>query len=94
MGYQRILPRVGGGGSFQDKANQFSGNAINARSRMGQGSRTETTPPGKTVGGGIMAGAGMGLSGAMYGAMEGTKISPGWGSLIGAGVGLAAYFLS
>ena len=96
MGYQRILPRVGGGGAggFYNMAKDYSGGAINARSRMGQGSRTETTPPGKTVGGGIMAGAGMGLSGAMYGAMEGTKISPGWGSLIGAGVGLAAYFLS
>jgi len=95
MGYNRILPRVGAsGGSFQDRANQFSSNAIGARSAMQRGSRTETEGPGKTVGGGMMAGAGMGMSGAMYGAMKGTAISPGAGTLIGAGLGLAAYFLS
>ena len=77
MGYNRILPRVGGGqtGGFYNMAKDYSGGAINARSAMQRGSRTETEGPGKTVGGGMMAGAGMGLSGAMYGAMKGLLLS-------------------
>lgn len=96
MGYNRILPRVGSsGGSFQDKANQFSSNAINARSRMQPGSRTETEAPGKTVGGGIGSTAGMAGAGAVIGAgaLKGSVGGP-WGTAIGAGVGLLSYFLS
>jgi hypothetical protein len=53
-----------------DKARDFSGGAINARSRMGQGSTTTTEPADKTVGGGMMAamggaGGGAGLSMAL-----------------------------
>ena len=94
MGYG-ILPRVGGGnaGGFYNMAKDYSGGAINARSRMQPGSRTETTPPGKTAGGALMAGAGTAASGALIGAQIGSVGGP-WGAAIGAGIGLTAYFLS
>jgi len=95
MGYNRILPRVGAsGGSFQDRANQFSSNAIGARSAMQRGSRTETEGPGKTVGGGIGAATGMGMSGYMMAGMAKGGLTGPQGAMIGAGLGLAAYFLS
>ena len=109
MGYG-ILPRVGGGGGFYDMANRYSGNAINARSRMQPGSTTTTEPADKTVGRGMMAGAGMGLGGYMVGSSIGAAgagagataaeiaaagASGGlWGLGIGAAIGLTSYFLS
>ena len=94
MGYG-ILPKVGGGGAggFYNMAKEYSGGAINARSRMQPGSRTTIEPPDKTVGGGLMAGAGTAASGAIIGAQIGAVGGP-MGAAIGAGVGLAAYFLS
>lgn len=110
MEYQRILPRVGDGiGGFQDKARGFSINAINARSGMQPGSKTETEGPGKTAGGAMMSGMGGAAGGAMIGSMAGgaataggaaatgaaTGSYAGWyGAAIGAAVGLAAYYLS
>ena len=78
MGYNRILPRVGGGGAggFYNMAKDYSGGAINARSRMQPGSstsglgHTDLEAPKKTAGGGIMAalggaGGGAGVSMAL-----------------------------
>ena len=44
MGYG-ILPRVGTMGSFQERSREYSSGAIQARSAMRPGSRTETTGP-------------------------------------------------
>ncbi|PLX71824.1 MAG: hypothetical protein C0602_00185 [Denitrovibrio sp.] len=60
---------------------------------MMRAEKTTTTPPGKTIGGGIMSAAGMGMSGAMIGAQIGSVGGP-MGAAIGAGVGTLAYFLS
>jgi hypothetical protein len=89
-----IVPRVGNTGLL-DKAREFSAGAIGARSAMHPGSTTKTTPPGKTAGGAIGSTAGMAGAGAMIGAgaLKGSVGGP-WGAVIGAGVGLAAYFLS
>lgn len=109
MAYQRVLPTVGAGG-FQAKAKEFSSNAINARSGMRPGSTTTTEAPGKTIGGGMMSAAGMGVGGYMAGSSIGAAGAGAgatvaetaaagaagglWGIGIGAGLGLAAYFLS
>jgi len=106
MGYNRILPRVGGeGGDFEDKAYRFSANAINARSAMQPGSKTKIKAPGKTVGGAMSAAMGGGFAGAGLASLTGAtagkaattgalglglKAATGWGALA---MGLA-YFLS
>ncbi len=79
--------------SFMDKTQQFSQGAIQSRSAM---RRPEAAAPPKTAGGAISSAAGMGMAGYMIGGTEaGTAIGgPGWGSVIGAGIGLAAYYLS
>ena len=52
-------------------------------------------PPGKTIGGGIMAGAGGAMAGASIGSLAGIgAMTGGTGLAIAAGVGLLAYFLS
>jgi len=76
-----ILPRVGSAGGFQDKAKGYSDSAIHARSAMQPGSRTETTGPGKTVGGGMKSATGMGLGGYIVGSSIGAA---------GAGAGATA----
>ncbi len=49
--------------------------------------------PKKTIGAGIMTGAGGALAGAELGALWGSAGGP-WGAAIGAGVGALSYFLS
>jgi hypothetical protein len=81
----------GSGGSAADRAIGLMGQAQN----LGKpGHKTTTEPPPKTIGGGMMAGATTAAAGAAYGAMEGTAVSPGWGTVIGAGIGLLGYMLS
>ena len=76
--------------SFMDRTERFSQGAIQARSAMSTGQ----APPPKTVGGGISAGAGMGMAGYMMaGAAKGGLTGP-QGAMIGAAVGLGAYLLS
>jgi len=73
-----------------DRAERFSQGAINARSAM----RTSPEPPGKTAGGAISAGAGMGMAGYMMaGTVKGGMTGP-QGAMIGAAIGLGAYLLS
>lgn len=66
------------GGGFWDMANKHHQNAIGAYGAQTKGQSTKFDPPGKTVGGGLMAGAGMGVAGYQL------------GSAIGAGAGTAA----
>jgi hypothetical protein len=67
--------------------------AVNARSQMQPNHKTETEPPEKTVGGGIMAGAGGAAAGAQMGAAMGSGGGP-YGAIIGAAIGILAYALS
>ena len=96
MGYQRILPRVGGGGAggFYNMAKDYSGGAINARSRMGQGSTTTTEPADKTVGGGMMAAMG-GAGGGAGIAMALSLSNPYTAAAVAGGAALStlAYYL-
>jgi hypothetical protein len=80
-----------------DKVSQLYGQASNSYGAMTRkdGQTTTTTPPDKTVGGLIGSTAGMGLAGAMAaGSIGGTTITPGVGTLIGAGLGALSYFFS
>lgn len=82
-----------------EKARGMMGLASNSYSRMGQNTKSETTGPGKTAGGAMMAGMGGAAGGATVGsAIAGGAASGsagGWyGAAIGAVVGLAAYYLS
>ena len=71
---------------------------------MSKGSTTTTEGPGKTVGGGIMAGVGGAAAGSMMmgggafmgaagTAAAGALTATGWGALIVGGIALASYFL-
>jgi len=76
--------------SSLDMSNRFSANAINTPHIAGG-----AEDPGKSVGGAAMAGVGSAAAGAMIGAQFGTTTGgPGWGTAIGAVVGVAAYYLS
>jgi hypothetical protein len=90
-----ILPRVGSGsgGGFHDRSQGHMQMAIGARSAMRPNSRTETEPPPKTVGGGMMSGIGGAAAGAAIGAQYGSSGGP-YGAAIGAVVGILAYALS
>lgn len=71
------------------KAMQGLGQAANTYAAM---DKKGPEAPKKTIGGGLMSAAGMGLAGA-----EAAKLisaSGPWGFAIGAGVGALAYFLS
>jgi len=83
--------------SFMDTSRQYSQGALQARSAMRPNMTYEA--PGKTIGGGISAGAGMAMAGGMLGSMlvpaaEGAAGGGPMGAMIGAGVGLMSYFLS
>lgn len=88
-------------GGFMDRANQAMGMASQSYS-MQQRQLQQPGAPDKTAGGGIMAGAGMGVSGAVIGGMMAGGATGGMtgpqGALIGGAagaiVGLAGYFLS
>jgi len=90
------LPR---GGGFWEKGQQHSRSAMGAYGSQVPERKTELTPPAKTAGGGLMAGAGGAAAGYSLGssiaggAAGGSSGGP-WGAAIGAGVGLLAYFLS
>ena len=93
-----ISPRLGNSVSFLDRAMNTSDNAINARSRMQPGSKTETEAAGATVAGGVSAAAGGAAAGgaigsAIAGGEAGSTAGP-WGAAIGAVVGLVAYLAS
>jgi hypothetical protein len=84
---RQLTPPQGG---FMDKASQMLG--MSAQSYSMQQKKTPG-PPGKTIGGGLMMGAGGAMGGAMAGAAMGSGGGP-WGAAIGGVVGLASYFLS
>lgn len=97
-----LVPRMGQGGSFLSKSREYSSNAINAMSGMQPGSKTETTPPGKTAGGALSAGMGGAIAGASLASVTGATAATagalglGLGALTGIGAGVMglAYFLS
>ena len=65
---------------------------------MSKGSTTTTEGPGKTAGGGIMAGVGGTAAGSMLMgggslAAAGALTATGWGAVIVGGIALASYFL-
>ena len=62
-----LVPPVGR--SFMDPATRYSQGALQARSAMRPNMTID--PPGKTAGGAISAGAGMGMAGYMMGSMGG-----------------------
>ncbi|BDQ36296.1 hypothetical protein SYK_06560 [Pseudodesulfovibrio nedwellii] len=68
------------------KALQGMGQGASTLSKMGQEKTVTTTPPGKTAGGALMSGAGMGMAGFALGGPIGGGI--------GAGVGALGYLLS
>jgi hypothetical protein len=70
------------GGGFLEKAQQFKQSAIGAYSSQIPSRKTQINPPGKTLGGGLSAGAGYGVAGYTI------------GSSIGAGAGTVAAGLS
>ncbi len=74
------------------QARATMGQAASSYGAMGQNRTTTTEEPGKTAGGGMMAGLGGAAAGAMAGAEIGAIGGP-WGAAIGAGVGMAAYYL-
>lgn len=88
-------------GGFMDRANQAMGMATQSYSMQQRKLQQPGAPP-KTAGGAIMSSAGMGVAGGMIGGMMagGTagSVVPGYGTVIGAGVGaivgLAGYYLS
>jgi hypothetical protein len=80
------------GGGFHDRSQQHMNSAINARGAIRPNTKTETEPPPKTVGGGIMSGVGGAAAGASIGATYGSSGGP-YGAAIGAVVGLLAYAL-
>ena len=83
------------GGGFMGMAQGYS--QMGANSYMGQKPRQEQTitAPDKTIGGGLMAGAGMGLAGAQLGPMISASAAAGpWGAAIGAGIGILSYLFS
>ena len=57
------------------------------------GSKSVTTGPGPSIGGGIQSGMGGAAAGAMVGAEIGSVGGP-WGAAIGFGLGAMSYFLS
>jgi hypothetical protein len=75
-----------GGGTRPGFADKASGLLAQAGQTFSQQDRVATTKePGKTAGGAGMA--------ALSGAAAGTMINPGWGTAIGAVVGVGAYML-
>ncbi|MGN6479875.1 hypothetical protein [Luteibacter sp.] len=77
------------------------GNALNSTAGQFQGSATSGLNPAykpRTVGGGVASGAAGAAAGASIGSAIGGGAAAGstagpWGALIGAGVGLASYYL-
>lgn len=86
--------------SFLSTAQGLMGQAAGSYSQQGKNQKTETEAAAKTVGGGLMAGAGMGAAGASIGASVMASTSTGataggwYGAAAGAIIGLASYFLS
>ena len=80
------VPR--GGGNFWQMGQQHARSAMGAYGSQIPERKTELNPPGKTAGGGMMAGAG--------GAVAGYSISSSnpYGAAVGAGLGIIAYLLS
>jgi len=79
------------------RSRDYMQQASSSYSRMGQNTKQETEGPGKTAGGGMMAGMGGAGGGAMAAGAAGAAAgSPGmwWGMAGGFCVGLAAYYLS
>lgn len=70
--------RLPQGGGFSNLGQQFGQSGLNAYSRQTPKQETKIDPPGKTAGGALSAGAGMGLAGYQM------------GSMVGAGAGAAA----
>jgi len=93
------LPSISRSGDFGSKARDYEQMAIGAYQGQRPGQKTKMTPPGKTVGGGIAAGAGMATAGYTLGAsmasagLAGSSAGP-YGALIGAGFGILSYLLS
>jgi hypothetical protein len=87
------------GGGFWEMAQRHRQNAIQSYEGQRPKQETEFNAPGKTVGGGLAAGAGMGMAGYTIGSSmaaggaAGSSAGP-WGAAIGAGVGILAYLLS
>lgn len=75
-----------------NRATQMLNSSAQTTSAMTK--KTEVEPPEKTVGGGASAAAGGAMAGASYGALEGSKVQPGWGTVIGAVAGGLLYALS
>ena len=91
------VPQRGGG--FWSMGQQHAQSAISAYGAQTPNQKTDLDPPGKTTGGGLMAGAGGAAAGYSIGAAVGSGAASGsaagpWGAVIGAGVGLIAYLLS
>ena len=89
----------GSGGGFWRMGQQHAQSAIGAYGAQTPERKTELNPPGKTAGGGLMAGAGGAAAGYSLGTAIGGGAGTGstagpYGALIGAGVGLVAYLLS
>ncbi len=86
---------------YHDRATRAMGGASRTASQARPGSTTETEAPAKTAGGAIMSGMGAAGAGAAVGAglttaemtAAGASFGPP-GAIIGAVVGLGAYFLS
>ena len=80
--------RVPQGSSFREMAMQHGAQGLSAYAQQHPGSKTEITPPDKTAGGALMAGAGMAMAGAELGGMfAGAGAAAGAG---GAGAAAAA----
>jgi hypothetical protein len=75
-----------------DRSRQFSQGALQARSAMRPNVTNE--PPGKTIGGAISSGAGMGMAGYMMAGGTAGGLTGPQGALIGMAGGIAAYYLS
>ena len=69
-----------------NKAMEGYGQAANTFGSMTKSQKQTTTPPDKTLGGGLMSAGGMATTGFIMGGPT--------GAAIGAGVGALAYFLS
>lgn len=83
--------------NFQGLASDAASKAIGAYSALDKGSKSETTPPGPTLGGALMSGVGGAAAGATAAGALGAEMGSagGWWG-IGAGfvLGVASYYLS
>jgi len=75
-------------------AMQGMANAAGTYASMSKRTEVKHEEAAKSVGGGLIAGAGGAASGALVGAQIGGAAGGPWGAAIGAGIGLLSYILS